>query len=311
MDKLRGRGQRSLQGVSSLHEPTNICMNPPSFQRRALRLLALVLVAYVLALGLMRLFESRLVFFPNYPGRLLGDWAPRRLPIQEISLNSSDGTKLHAWWIPNEKATFTFLAFHGNAGNIADRADVYKFLRDAPGNVLALEYRGYGKSEGTPSESGLYLDAEAGFDYLVSSQRISPRNIISFGQSLGTAIAVHLAARREVGGIVLEAPFPSASRVVRQKLWFFPGLSLLVLGQFDTEHELQNVRAPVLIVHCIQDPVISFQLGKAVYEGAQEPKSFAPIDGYCHEEASIIAPTRYQVSLRKFLSKINENAGTQ
>ena len=276
--------------------------------RRALRLFLSILAGYVIALILMRVFESHFLFFPDYPGRLSGDWAPKDLPIQETWFNSLDGTKLHSWWIPNENASYTFLAFHGNAGNISDRAWVYKFLIEVPANVFAVEYRGYGKSEGVPSESGLYLDAQAAFDYLVTTKRLTPQKIICFGQSLGTAVAANLAARRNVGGVILEAPFPSAMQVVRQKMWFFPGLPLLVLNQLDTERQLRSVGAPILVVHCTQDPVIPFQLGKAVYDKAREPKTFLPIDGYCHEEASSIAPALYKARIQEFLSEIGQKA---
>jgi fermentation-respiration switch protein FrsA (DUF1100 family) len=107
----------------------------------------------------------------------------------------------------------TFLAFHGNASNIANRAPTYEFLRDTPAKVLALEYRSYGHREGKPTEAGLYLDAEAAYQYLVNTRRLDPKSIVSFGQSVGTAIAVDLAAHHGVGGVILEAPVPSASRV--------------------------------------------------------------------------------------------------
>src|SRR6266566_6653306 len=105
-------------------------------------------------------------------------------------------------WIPGDKARFTFLAFHGNASNIANRAPIYEFLRNTPANVLALEYRGYGHSEGKPDEAGVYRDAEAAYEYLVNTKRIPRKVIISFGQSLGSAVATHLAARRQVAGVV-------------------------------------------------------------------------------------------------------------
>jgi fermentation-respiration switch protein FrsA (DUF1100 family) len=168
--------------------------------------LIIAIVAYGLALLLIRVYESHLVFFPNVPDRLAGDWNPQGLSVEDVWPNSADGVKLHAWWIPSERAQFTFLAFHGNAGNIANRADIYKFLSDTPANVLAIEYRGYGKSEGSPSETGLYLDAEAGYQFLVNGKAIRPAQIISFGQSLGTAVAARLAAQQKVGGVVLEAP---------------------------------------------------------------------------------------------------------
>jgi len=219
-------------------------------------------------------------------------------------LTADDGTKVHAWWIPNEAAKFTFLAFHGNAGNIADRAAIYQFLKDTPANVLALEYRGYGRSEGKPSERGVYRDTDAAYGYLVNTRGMDPKTIISFGQSLGTAVAAHLASRHEVGGVVLEAPFLSASRVARKFYWFLPGIGLLVRSHFDTEARLKEINAPILIVHCKQDPVLPFLFGQEVYNAARPPKDFVEISGQCHEEASVIAPDSYRVALHGFLSEV-------
>lgn len=261
-------------------------------------------MAYLIVLILIRVFETHLIFFPDYPGRLAGDWTPRGLSVQDVRLRSEDGVQLHAWWIPTDKAKFTFLAFHGNAGNITDRAEVYKFLAELPANVLAVEYRGYGRSEGSPSENGVYLDAQGAYEYLVTSKGIQPRSIISFGQSLGTAVAVDLAAHKNVGGVVLEAPFPSAAAVARRSFWFLPGLSLLVRSQFDTKEKLHHIEAPLMVVHCTQDPVLPFAFGEEVYGEARSRKLFLKIEGYCHEEASVIAPERYRAALTGFLSTL-------
>jgi uncharacterized protein len=275
-----------------------------SFHSRLLNLLLTILVAYVLVLALVRVFESRLIFFPNYPDRLNGDWHPRALPVQDVWLTASDGVKLHAWWIPHDSAKFTFLAFHGNASNMANRTPIYEFLRSTPANVFALEYRGYGRSEGKPGEAGVYHDAEAAYEYLVNTKGIDRRVIISFGQSLGTAVATHLAAHHQVAGVVLEAPFPSASRVARKVFWFLPGVSLLVHGQFDTQAWSKEIHTPILIVHCVQDPVIPLQFGQQVYDAALPPKTFLQINGSCHEESSLIAPTQYRAALQEFLSSL-------
>jgi len=273
-------------------------------RKQVLSFLITLVVAYALVLLLIRIFESHFIFFPNTPGRLSGNWRPLGLPVQDVSLRASDGTKLHAWWISGNDAKFTFLAFHGNAANIANRADTYKFLQSMPANVLAVEYRGYGHSEGKPSEAGLYFDAEAGYDYVVNAKGIAPRQIVSFGQSLGTAVAAHLAAKREVGGVLLEAPFPSAAAVARRIFWFLPGLSLTVASQFDLRERLRAIKAPLMIVHCSEDPVIAFEFGEAVFSGAHEPKHFLKIEGYCHEEASSIAPERYRAALTEFLDSL-------
>jgi fermentation-respiration switch protein FrsA (DUF1100 family) len=280
-------------------------VNAVPIRQRMLRLLIYAIIGYILVLVLVRIFEARFVFFPDYPGRLGGDWHPRNLTVQDIWLTSSDGTKLHAWWVPNEKAKFTFLAFHGNAGNIADRAPVYEFLYDTPGNVLALEYRGYGHSEGKPGEPGIYRDADAAYQYLVNVKHIDPATVISFGQSLGTAVAAHLAAERHVGAVILEAPFPSAARLAKLIFRILPGLSFFVRGQFDTQTRVQEIHAPIFIVHCREDPVLPFTLGQEVYAASNAPKTFLEISGRCHEEASIIAPEKYRAAMRNVLSGIS------
>jgi len=263
-------------------------------------------VAYIVLLIVVRLVENRMIFFPNYPNRLEGDWHPRALAPEDVWLTSSDGTKLHAWWISNPAAKFTFLAFHGNASNIANRDATYEFLRDVPGNVLALEYRGYGHSEGKPSELGLYLDADAAYQFLIDTKRLDPKSILSFGQSLGTAVATDLAAHRRVGGLILEAPLPSASRAASKLFWFLPGMSLLVYSQFDTIGKLKKVTAPVMVVQCTHDPVLPLQFGQEVYKAAPLPKRSLWIEGECHEESSLIAPVKYRSALQQFLASLDQ-----
>lgn len=271
-----------------------------------LNLLAMLAVAYVAVMLLLWLFEKNFIFFPQYPGRLSGDWEPAGLPVEQVWLRASDGVKLHAWWIAAPGAEVTFVAFHGNAGNITHRADVFQFLRQLPANVLAVEYRGYGRSEGSPDEAGFYRDAEAAYDHLVRERKLPPRRIICYGQSLGSAIAADLASKREVGGLVLEAPFPSAAAVARRVYFFLPGLGLIIRSRFETGAKLARVNAPVLVVHCAEDPVIAFPFGEAVFRQAREPKRFYRLSGYCHEEASLVAPEQYRAQLRDFLKQIVE-----
>jgi uncharacterized protein len=281
-------------------------MDAPAIGELVLRILRVALIAYLVILVLARVFESHLIFFPNEPGRLDGDWHPQNLPVEDVRLRTSDGIELHAWWIPAESAKFTFLAFHGNAGNIANRADVYRFLHDMPANVLAVEYRGYGRSEGSPSEAGLYRDADAAYQYLTETRHVAPTTIISFGQSLGTAVAAHLAAQSAVGGVVLEAPFPSLSAMARRVFWFLPGIQFGVITQFRTDRQLANIHVPVLVVHCSEDPVIPPDLEEQVYEAARPPKYILRINGRGHEEGSLIAPEQYRAALRNFLTNVSE-----
>jgi fermentation-respiration switch protein FrsA (DUF1100 family) len=283
-------------------------MNKASFFEQLLRLARVLVFAYLAVLALARIFESHLIFFPNEPNRLDGDWHPQGLPIEDVWLRTSDGVKLHAWWIPAVNPKFTFLAFHGNAGNIANRADVYRFLHDTPANVLAVEYRGYGRSEGRPSEAGLYRDSNAAYEYLVQAKRVAPGTIISFGQSLGSAVAAHLAANVEVGGVILEAPFPSLRAMARRVFWFLPGIELTVVTQFQTSKYVARINAPILVVNCTQDPVIPPELEEQVYEAAKAPKFILRVSDRCHEEASMMAPAHYREALQPFLVAVDSIA---
>jgi uncharacterized protein len=269
-----------------------------------IKLLIPLAVAYLAILLLVWLFGDRLIYFPNYPGRMSGDWQPGGLAVQDVWLRTGDGVKLHSWWIPAEGAQFTFLVFHGNAANIAYRTDLYHFLRDLPANVLAVEYRGYGRSEGQPDENGLYQDAAAAWEYAVHSRGISPKQIIAFGASLGTAVAVDLAAKRDVAGVVLVAPFASSKAVARRVYPFLPGAGSVVRSKFDTAAKLTQVRAPIFIAHCTEDPVLPFALGEEVYRLAHEPKAFLPVQGSCHEEALVMEPAANRVQLLAFLRQI-------
>lgn len=263
-------------------------------------------IGYFCLLLVLRVFESHLIYFPNYLGRLAGDWQPRGLPVEDVWIKAYDGARLHAWWIPAETATFTFLLFHGNAGNISDRAYLHGFLHGLPANVLALEYRGYGKSEGKPDEKDFYRDAQSALAYLENEKHIAPSRVISFGQSLGTAVAANLASENPIGGVVLEAPFPSLAGVARRVYWFLPGVGLVAGSQFDTKRKLPKIRAPILVVQCAEDPVIPPALGQEVYDAAPNPKTLLKFGMSCHEESALVAPTKYRASLEEFLSQISQ-----
>ena len=273
---------------------------------RVRRLLAIVAATYLSILLLLRILESHLIFFPDFPSRLAGDWRPGGLPVEDVWLSADDGAKLHAWWIPADYAKFTFLAFHGNAGNISDRVYVHRFLHEIPANVLAVEYRGYGKSGGRPGERDFYRDARSAMRYLAEKRGINPRTVISYGQSLGTAVAADLASETSVGGVVLEAPFPSLAAMARRAYWFLPGLSLLAGSQFDTKNKIAKIKAPLLIVQCTSDPVIPPDLGQQVYVAAASPKTLLQFDISCHEESALLAPAKYKAGLQKFLATIGQ-----
>ncbi len=272
-------------------------------RKRMLSLLVTVGAAYAALLAMVWLFEHRLVFHPDFPSRLEGDWQPAGLPVEDVWLKTGDGTKLHAWWIPAVNADCAVIYFHGNASNLANRADIFRFLHELGVSVLGMEYRGYGKSEGTPSEESFYRDAESAHDYLTKERGIPAERIVSYGASLGTAVAADLATRRRVAGVILEAPFASARAVARHIFPFLPGAGRLLRSRFDVSEKLLAARVPLLLLHCEKDPVIPFALGEEVFAAAPEPKSFLRLRGRCHEGAPLEAPGEVRERVQQFLRR--------
>lgn len=268
-------------------------------------LLRAVLVGLLLAVLLLRVFEDRLVFFPVPASSADMKPADVGLQAEEVFLATSDGVRLHAWLAPTKEGRAaalapTILYFHGNAGNLSDRLETIAFLRTLPANVLAVDYRGYGQSEGRPSEEGVYRDAEAAYDYLTRERGVAPERIVVLGQSLGTAVAVDLATKRPVAGLILESGFPSAPRLAQRALWL-PGLRFVIRARFDSAAKLKQIHVPVLVAHCRQDPVIPYEMGEELYAAASQPKTFVSYPGNCHEPLYIIDPTDYAAKLRAFL----------
>lgn len=264
------------------------------------RLLIIAIGLYAILGVLAMFFEEKFIFFPDtYP---TGNWT---LPsgAEDVFITTSDKVELHAWWIPNEKALYTFLWLHGNAGNITHRKYILEQLRTLDINILMLDYRGYGRSEGIPSEKGLYTDAEAAHDFLVNTKNISPRSIIVFAQSLGTPVGAELMLRRECGGAILEAPFTSAKDMA-MKIIPIP-IGWAIKSEFDTLSKIKKINKPILIVHGTADNVVPFEHGKRVFESANEPKTFVELPNIGHNDQWENANREYLESIMTFLEMLN------
>ncbi|MCI0403874.1 MAG: alpha/beta hydrolase [Acidobacteria bacterium] len=260
-----------------------------------------VMVGLLLVILLIRVFENRMVFFPE-PARD-SDMTPAQagVEVEDVFLTTSDGVKIHCWWAQTEPAQRTVLYFHGNAGNLSLRLPTIGWLQQLPANVLAVDYRGYGKSEGQPTEEGVYRDGEAAYNYLAEERKIPPEQIVVLGQSLGTTVAVDVASKKPVSAVVLEAGFPSAKRVAQEAMRL-PGVWLVMRSDFNSARKLKDVRAPVLVAHCRQDSVIPFVLGEELYAAARRPSRFVAYPGDCHEPVYTADPRDYAARLRAFLS---------
>ena len=254
---------------------------------------------YVAFAGYLFVSQSRYVY---YPERILStDPGSIGLSLESVQLETADGVKLSAWYIPNESATDVILFCHGNAGNISHRLDSIRIFNRMGLSVLIFDYRGYGQSEGSPSEIGTYQDAEAAWQYLIQEQQVKPDRIIVFGQSLGGAVAAWLAQRHTPGALILESTFTSVPDIAA-KLYPYLPVRLLLRFKYDTAAYLEGVNCPVLIVHSPDDEMMPFRHGQRLFETAKEPKEFLKISG-SHNEGFITSGKRYEEGLNAFISE--------
>lgn len=257
-----------------------------------------ILVALLVVAGLwaaLAWLAHRSAFFPmRHPQ---GWWSVQRdLGAEDVWLTARDGVKLHAWWLEAPEARAVTLFLHGNAGNVTHRGAAMREIVGAGSSVLLLDYRGYGKSGGTPSEGGLYRDADAAYDWLIG-RGVRADRIVLHGESLGTAVAVDLAARRPCRALVLEAPFPSARAVAGSVL---PGIGPLVMWGFDSKSKIAAVHVPLLVIQGESDEVIDIALGRELFAAAKEPKTFWALPRGGHNNIVEAAGPEYRKRLREF-----------
>jgi fermentation-respiration switch protein FrsA (DUF1100 family) len=262
--------------------------------KRVLRSAALAVgLVFLLGGAFVMFFEEKLIYFPAREE--LG-----RGPGEDVFLTTSDGVRIHGWHVTNPDATKTILYFHGNAGHIGDRRGYIEDLRRLPANVFALDYRGYGRSEGKPSEDGLYRDARAAYDWLV--QRTPPEKIVVLGKSLGGGPACELASTVPVGGLIAQSAFTSAKDMSRIVMKLFPA-RWFMRTRYDNLAKVPSIRCPKLFIHGRQDEMIPFRMGEALFAAAAEPKENAWFDRGDHNWLIDANGKAYFDVLRRFLEK--------
>ena len=241
----------------------------------------------------------RFVYFPSkYPD---GFWdLQAQLGAADVWLDTADGVRIHGWSIPRPAAGLVTLHLHGNAGNVTHRFAAFREIAAAGSSILALDYRGYGKSGGQPAERGLYRDADAGYEHLLKSGYRAGQ-IVLHGESLGTAVAVDLASRRPCAAVVLEAPFTSARDLAQTVL---PGIGPLLIWGFDSRAKIGRVRAPLLFMQGDRDEIIPLRIGQALFAAAHEPKTFWIVPGAGHNDLVDTAGTHYRERLGSFYSSL-------
>jgi fermentation-respiration switch protein FrsA (DUF1100 family) len=270
----------------------------PTLRSAAFAVLRLTLVLSALG-GLLLLFETRFIYFPSRAHEATP--AGLGLPSEEVRLTAEDGVRLHGWFLPVRGARWTVLLSHGNAGNISHRLDRTLFLQTRLGaSVLLYDYRGYGRSEGSPDEPGTYRDARAAYRYLVEQRRVPPERLVLFGESLGSAVSLDLALAHPAAALILEAPFTSVPAMARTTI-FFP-LAPFVRTRYDNLEKVGRLRMPLLVLQGDHDEVVPFAQGRRLFEAAPGPKRFFAIPGAGHNDTFLVGGDAYWQAIADFLA---------
>ncbi|MBN2190323.1 MAG: alpha/beta hydrolase [Candidatus Aureabacteria bacterium] len=247
-----------------------------------------------------RWFEWRHIFHPDKKiSELPGDFG---IKYEDITFYSIDDKKLNGWFIPADKPAATIIYCHGNAGNISHRIDIAQLLHSLGFNVFLFDYRGYGKSKGIPGEKGLYLDAEAAYDYLSMRDDIDKDRIVLYGESLGGGVVYNLALKREVFAVITFGAFASIADMADAAFPKIP-LKYFITMKFDNISKVKAVKCPKLIMHSIDDTTVPFEQAKRLFETASNPKEFFETAGG-HTNDALLNNKKFGDKTKNFISRI-------
>ena len=244
--------------------------------------------------------EKKSVFYPAR--KISATPHDAGLEFEDLTITTFDNVKLNGWLIPAPSATAIVIFLHGNAGNIGDRLGKIDMFHKLGVNTLIIDYRGYGKSEGRPSENGVYADALAAYDYIKSRPDLTEQKIVAFGASLGGAVAVDLAARRKLDGVIIDSSFSSAADMAKTIYPFIP--TILIKTKLDSSSKIGRIKIPKLFFHSPEDDVVPFVLGDKLYQQAAPPKKFVTISGG-HNDGHI---NSYDIMMGAIRAFLKENA---
>ncbi len=267
------------------------------------RLLFITITSLFVVTGWMLFFEDQYIYYPDkeiyHTPKTVG------LEFQDIHLISEDGILLHAWMIPHPKPRFTLLHFHGNAGNISHRLHLYEKWHQMGFSVFAVEYRGYGNSQGSPSEEGFYRDANAAWNELVKKQHIPASKIIIAGRSLGCAVATKLATETQPASLILETPFTNISDMATEHYpWVFP-VRYLARTKFDTLALIKRVQVPVMVISAENDQIVPAFMAQEIYSAANKPKHAITLSGD-HNDFDLSSSSQYNSVWHAWLNRLEQ-----
>lgn len=251
---------------------------------------------------MLSFFDQLFVYHPSpWVDR---DWVRLSgLPLEDVSFQSADGTSLFGWYVEPSPSRAVLLWCHGNAGNIIHRLENLAELYRLGLSVFLFDYRGYGRSKGSPSEKGLYMDAMAAHAYVKGTRGIAPKRLVIFGRSLGAAVAGELAARRPAAGLILETAFPSIDAMAKAHSLGLPAHWLLQ-SRYPLADRLRDIHVPILVVHGDRDDIVPLEMGKQVFEAAHEPKSLYIVPGANHNDLYQVGGKPYFQRLKRFVEEV-------
>ncbi len=262
-----------------------------------MRILLAVIIIGVVVVLYIRQFEKSNIYFPSRTIELTPEVIG--LEYEDVYFKTSDGTLLNAWFIPVANARGTVLFFHGNAGNIGNRIDILRVLNSLGLNVFIFDYRGYGKSKGSPSEKGTYLDGMAAYEYLVNERQIAPDNIVIYGKSLGGAIAIDVASKVKCRVMISDSTFSSIVDMAKEIYPFLP-VKLFGTIKYDSVSKVGNINVPKLIIHSTEDEIVPLEHGERLFKAADQPKELYKMKGG-HNDSFMIYEDEYSSKIDKFL----------
>ena len=263
-------------------------------------LIAMAAGCYVVLGMLLYFMQERMVFLARLPGREL-EATPRHAGFDyvDVTTKTSDGLLIHGWYVFAQESRGTVLFLHGNAGNISHRLDSIAIFNELGLDTFIIDYRGYGQSEGKPSEEGTYRDAEAAWQYLVTQRGVDPARIIVFGRSIGGAVAAWLATKHTAAALIVESSFTSATEMAAQLYPYMP-VRLISRLRYPVSDYLAGVKSPILIIHSRDDEIIPFAMGEALFEAAPSPKAFIELAGD-HNNGFLMSRDYYLRGLAQFI----------
>lgn len=270
---------------------------PRRLHRFARRWVIFLSVLWVGSLVVLLWLENALVYQPDRADRA---WRPPPPDATDIWLSAADGTKLHGWWLPRDGADGAVLVAHGNGGNLSHRGRLAADLRERLGlPVLLFDYPGYGRCDGSPSETGCYAAGDAAYLWLTEDRKISGDRIVLFGESLGGGVATDLAQRHPNRALVLAKTFTSLPAVAKRRFPWLPTHTLMA-NRYENRFKIARLTTPVFLAHGTADTVIPFSHAEELYAAANDPKGLLRLDGHDHNDD---LPPAFFEALKAFLDR--------